>query len=76
MLKQWDGKHDNFIYKDAKRGKLLVDTLGNIYGTSHDGRQYIWCAKNRLRGHLLRLWQVCGENAVINTNYRLNKEGE
>ena len=76
MLKQWDGKCDKFIYKDAKRNKLLIDELGDIYATSSEGLQQLWCAKNRLKGHLLRLWQICGENAVININYRIGKDGK
>ena len=76
MLKQWDGKCDKFIYKDAKSNKLLIDELGNIYWTSCEGLQYLWCSKNKLRSHLLRLWQICGENAVININYRIGKDGK
>ena len=76
MLKQWDGKCDKFIYKDAKNGKLAIDDLGNIYATTSEGDQYLWCAKKELKGHLLRLWQICGENAVINVNYRIDKDGK
>ena len=75
MLKQWDGKCDKFIYKNAISGKLLIDDLGNIYTISSEGEQNLWCAKNRLKSHLLRLWQICGENAVINVNYRIGKDG-
>ena len=76
MLKQWDGKCDKFIYKDAKSNKLLIDELGNIYWASCEGLQYLWCSKKRLKWHLLRLWQICGENAVININYRIGKDGK
>lgn len=64
-MEQWNGRCGNFIYVLAKKSNLLIDSQGDIYFTDDDKHPRLWCAKNKLRPHLLRLWRICGESTVI-----------
>lgn len=44
------------LYKDEKDGSIFYkDSTGDLK---------VWCAGSRLDAHLMRLYQVCGENTV------------
>lgn len=68
-MKKWDGKLGEYTYIDAKKSNLMIDDKGNIY---YNEGQNLWCSASRLKSHLQRLWQICGENAVTNEKLRLN----
>ena len=66
-MKPWDGIFQKYRYK-APDG-LLVDAGGNVYCLAPGGLPALWCAYERLRGHLHRLWNITHGEAVENLAY-------
>lgn len=66
-MKPWDGIFQKYRYK-APDG-LLVDACGNVYYKTSEGVLSLWCASNRLRGHLHRLWSITHGEQVENLAY-------
>ena len=61
-VKQWDGIAGDLQYIG---GELYKDEeSGSIYYKDSNGTFCVWCAADRLRRHLHRLYQVCGEKLV------------
>lgn len=52
-MKPWNGVFQQYRYK-AHAG-LLVDAGGSVYYMTPEGVPALWCASERLRGHLHRL---------------------
>ena len=66
-MKPWDGIFQKYRYKAP--GGLLVDTGGNVYYLTSEGVPALWCASNRLRGHLHKLWNITHGEPVENLAY-------
>ena len=66
-MKPWDGIFEHYHYKASER--LLVDDDGSVYYKTPDGVLHLWCAADRLRRHLHRLWNVTHGEAVENASY-------
>lgn len=56
-MKKWNGIHGDFqyigggdLYKDEKDGSILYKDSG--------GALCVWCAAERLTGHLMHLYQI------------------
>ena len=61
-MKQWDGIAGDLQYIV---GELYKDEeSGSIYYKDSGGAFCVWCAADRLRRHLHRLYQICGETLV------------
>lgn len=66
-MKQWGGVFCQYRYKAHER--LLVDVGGSVYYLTPEGLPALWCASERLRGHLYRLWNITHGEAVENLAY-------
>lgn len=66
-MKPWNGVFQQYRYK-APTG-LLVDAGGSVYYMTPEGVPALWCASERLRGHLQRLWDITHGGAVENLAY-------
>lgn len=66
-MKPWNGVFQQYRYK-APAG-LLVDAGGSVYTWTPEGVPALWCASERLRGHLQRLWNITHGEAVENLAY-------
>lgn len=52
----WDGVCGQFHYLHSDG--LLIDGKGSIFYMNAEGVPALWCAADRLRRHLHRLWNV------------------
>lgn len=60
-LRPWDGTTPESWHKyptENSAHPLLVNADGDIYYISGDGRICVWCSRDRLRGHLHKLYQA------------------
>ena len=63
----WDGVCGKFHYLHSDG--LLIDGKGSIFYMNAEGVPALWCAADRLRQHLHRLWNVTHGEAVENASY-------